>query len=687
MRFIYPSFLWALLLIAIPIIIHLVNLRRHQTVYFSNVNFLKKVKKESQRRSKLKQLLILLSRIIIISSLVIAFSKPYKPTGISEKQKANKVTCIYIDNSFSMAAEGPEGVALESAKQKAYSIVNASKPDTKFALVTNELSEKHYRFFNNQEIIPLISEIDESYNQVMLSTVLIRFKNMMENFFNETDKNIYIISDFQKNSNDIGNLKSDTIITYNFVPISINQVSNIFIDSCWFEAPAHHLDQLETMMVQIANRSDEEYYGIPVNLYINDSLKALATIDLAPKEKKNITMQYTNLNKGLQQGKIEISDYPIVYDNTIYFSYNVTSSINALIIKPGLANLNTRNIEALFSNDEYINLDVMRDDRIQISQLSNYSTIFMYELSNITSGLVGELKKYVEGGGVLVIIPSIPGNIESYNSLLSSLQAATFSVSDTVKIPIAEVLFENQLYSGVFKKGEEKVQLPTIQHRYRFNEDQLVVETTLLSFADKTKALSVKSFGLGKLYAFAFPFSNSGNNFVDHILFMPTLYNMVLYSSFNQQLYYVLGKNRFLLVKNPFDKMLQSPIIKKNSSNDESIPSVIQQEGKILQLSIDNGLEAGLYEILLEKSVIGGVAVNFDLKESDLTCYTPEELKTFAGQVGIKKFNLLNEKNGNFASAIHELDHGRQHWKLFIFLALFFLLFEFSVIKFWDRIF
>lgn len=64
MRFIYPSFLWALLFTAIPIIIHLVNLRRHQTVYFSNVNFLKKVKKETQRKSKLKQLLILCSRDI-----------------------------------------------------------------------------------------------------------------------------------------------------------------------------------------------------------------------------------------------------------------------------------------------------------------------------------------------------------------------------------------------------------------------------------------------------------------------------------------------------------------------------------------------------------------------------------------------------------------------------------------------
>jgi len=687
MRFIYPSFLWALFLIAIPIIIHLVNLRRHQTVYFSNVNFLKKVKKESQRRSKLKQLLILLCRVMLIVFLVISFAKPYIPTSNSEKQKANSVSCIYIDNSFSMSAEGPEGVALESAKQKAYAIVNASQPDTKFSLLTNNLSEKHYRFFNNKEVIQLIGEIEESYNQVMLSTVLLRFNNMMDNFLNETDKRIYIISDFQKNTNDLGNLKSDSVITYNFVPVFVNQVSNIFIDSCWFEAPAHYLNQLETIEVSIVNRSEEEYYGVPVNLYINDSLKALATIDLAAKEKKSVTLKYTNLSQGLQQGRVEISDYPIVYDNTIYLSYNVNSVIRALLVKPGTVNVNTQNIEALFSGDEFIQMDIMRDDRLQMSQLGSYSIIFLYELSGFSSGMIEEFKKYVENGGALVVIPAIPGNAVSYNSLLASLQSSTLEAVDTVKIPLTEVLYDHPLYAGVFKEGEEKVQLPAMKERYRFNEIQTVVETTLLSFADKTKALSVASFGKGKTYTFAFPFSKSGNNFTEHILFLPTIYNMALFSSAEQQLYYVLGRDRFIYAKNPFDKVLQSPVVRKRDTKKEFKSSNVQQQDNRLQLSIDQGIEAGLYQIVIENEIIDGVAINFDLNESDLTCYSSDELKTLLDKSGVKYFNLLNEKNGNFAGAIYELDHGLQYWKLFIYIALLFLLLEIAIIKFWDKFF
>jgi len=51
MSFINPAFLWALSAIIIPIIIHLINLRKHKVVYFSNTIFLENIKKDSQTHS------------------------------------------------------------------------------------------------------------------------------------------------------------------------------------------------------------------------------------------------------------------------------------------------------------------------------------------------------------------------------------------------------------------------------------------------------------------------------------------------------------------------------------------------------------------------------------------------------------------------------------------------------------
>ncbi len=62
MNFLYPEFLWALFTLLIPVIIHLFHFRKFKKVYFTNVRFLKQLKNESESTSKIKNLLILISR-------------------------------------------------------------------------------------------------------------------------------------------------------------------------------------------------------------------------------------------------------------------------------------------------------------------------------------------------------------------------------------------------------------------------------------------------------------------------------------------------------------------------------------------------------------------------------------------------------------------------------------------------
>ena len=76
MQFIYPGFLFGLLAIGIPILIHLFNFRRFKKILFTNVKFLKEVKQQSQKQRNLKHLLVLAARILAISALVFAFAQP-----------------------------------------------------------------------------------------------------------------------------------------------------------------------------------------------------------------------------------------------------------------------------------------------------------------------------------------------------------------------------------------------------------------------------------------------------------------------------------------------------------------------------------------------------------------------------------------------------------------------------------
>ena len=91
-----PKLLYALFAIAIPIIIHLFNLRRHKKIYFSSIRFLKQIKEDNKKQSELKNKLILLSRILAITFLVFGFAKPYIPAD--SRIKPDEII-LYIDNN------------------------------------------------------------------------------------------------------------------------------------------------------------------------------------------------------------------------------------------------------------------------------------------------------------------------------------------------------------------------------------------------------------------------------------------------------------------------------------------------------------------------------------------------------------------------------------------------------------
>lgn len=682
MRFIYPSFLWALLLIAIPIIIHLLNLRKHRTVYFSNVSLLKKVRKETKRKSKLKQYLILASRILLIAALVLAFAKPYLPKGTNEKQMANSVVGIYIDNSFSMNAEGPEGRAIESAREKAYAIVNGSRPDTKFALLTNSLDELQNRFYSRAEISRLIADVEVSHNWIEMSTIQRRFISMMNNFLLETNKTCYLISDFQIHSSDILQFEPDSLISYNFIPIVINNVSNLYVDTCWYNAPTHHLKQVEVLNVIITNSSNEDYFQVPVNFYINDTLKSLTTIDIAAREEKTVEFQYTNLSTGLQLGRVEITDYPITYDNTIYLAYEVKQTLNTLLIQQN-QNRSAKNLEALFNNDDYITLDVEQADRLQISTLDNYSAIFLNELRNITSGLADELAKFTKNGGTLIVIPNQQIDTEAYNHLFELLNTPPIIETDTITLPIGEVSYQHALYREVFKDERQNVALPDIKWRFRFSESQQFTESIILKFPDQTKALSLSSVENGKLYVFAFPFSPAENHFINHLLFLPTAYNMVLQSSFNQQLYNTIGIDHSFDIKQNNENRTLNYMLKNLQNGLELIPKTLQQRGNTLRLSVNGDLEAGFYKVFSENTVISAIAFNYLLKESEFNYLKNDKLLKQAHNAGIAHANLIETNTKNMLTAIEEIDNGVQLWRLFIVLGVLFLLIESAIIRLW----
>ncbi|MBK6884084.1 MAG: BatA domain-containing protein [Flavobacteriales bacterium] len=80
MSFLHPAFLWALTALAIPVLIHLFQLRRFKRIDFPNVRFLAEISQQTRARKKVQHWLVLLARLLALACLVLAFAQPYLPS-------------------------------------------------------------------------------------------------------------------------------------------------------------------------------------------------------------------------------------------------------------------------------------------------------------------------------------------------------------------------------------------------------------------------------------------------------------------------------------------------------------------------------------------------------------------------------------------------------------------------------
>jgi Aerotolerance regulator N-terminal len=672
MKFAYPEFLYALFAIAIPIIIHLFNFRKFKKIYFSNVEFLKEVQQETQSKSKLKHLLILLSRILAITFLVFAFAQPFIPANESSVANQNNVVGIYIDNSFSMESVGQTGNLLDEAKLKAIEIIKTYKPTDKFILTNNSFSAGDQRLLTNEEIIDKIEEITISPRTKLLSEVYSRTRNAL-NSSEIINKSFYSISDFQKTVSDFAAISADTLIDTYIIPIKANQSNNLYIDSCWFESPTHLLFHQEQLKVVIRNDSENDLENIPIKLYINKQVVVPASASIKAHDKNVVTLTYQNKSNGIQNGKIEVRDSPVTTDDAFYFSYKISENIDILSITNNKKN---SSLASIYRTDSIFNFSEFDVNQLDYSLIKSSNLIIINNLDKINSGLSNALKSFTDNGGSLLIFPSNNINVDSYREFMSLLNVNYYTSIDTVKTKVGEINYSHPIYKNVFDgKPESNLNLPKVTSHYKISTNNTAFKNNLLSFKNGNTFLSDYKVEKGSIYISSVGLNQTFSNFTNHALFVPTLYNIALLSQINYPLFHIIGSNSAIDINN----VEKDNTYHIKNENFDIIPK-IRKKNNNTTIFINSGIdEAGNYTLENENTNIG-LAFNYDRLESKLSCYTPVELEE---QININTLNaqIIEIENNTIKSALSEMNIGKRYWKYCIILALFFLAVEIILIK------
>lgn len=639
MQFKHPELLYALLLLIIPIIVHLFQLRKFKSEAFTNVQFLKELTIQTRKSSQLKKWLTLLTRLLLLACVIIAFAQPYISNSDSFNTKSE--TVIYLDNSFSMQSPSINGSLLNSAIQDIIENIDENEP---ISIFTNDAS------FNKTTIKAIkndLIQLKHSPNQLAYDATVLKGKQLFSNDHSAI-KNLVMVSDFQQKKNTL-TATNDSIINLKLVQLTPTNRTNIAVDSIYISKTT--VENLE-LTVRIKNQGDP-IETLPVSLFNDDKLIAKTAVNITNEAITNFTIP-TNT---VFNGKIVVEDRNLQYDNTLFFNIDKREKINVLAIN----NADDTFLKKIYTSDEfeYTSSDF---SSLNYNYIDRQNLIILNELDNIPNSLSTTLKSFTDNGGKILIIPSIKSTLNTYNQLFMLYNLSGFGNLNSTEKKITSINFSHPLLANVFDKKVNNFQYPKVNSLYANATNSTA---SILSFEDGTSFLSQS----GNAFRFSAALNTENSNFKSSPLIVPVLYNIGKQSLKTGNLYYTIGEENVIDVAT---KLQQDDILTLVSGDHSVIPLQQTYDNKVELVTNTYPEIASIVSVKNKDAFLKNLSFNYNRDESNLNYFDTQSFEN-------------TTVNNSLASAISDIKSAtnvNELWKWFVIFAVVFLIIEMLILKF-----
>ena len=649
MQFKHPEILYAIFALLIPIVIHLFQLQRFTKTPFTNVKFLKEIELQTRKSSKLKKWLVLLSRLLIFASIIIAFAQPYFSQNDSSKEW---LTTLYLDNSISLSAKGNRG---ELLKRTVQDLAENLPEKGMFTLICNN---KVIPNSSRKRIIEELKTIDYTVQTKSLQTVLLQAQDLIDSQKNKHHK-LILVSDFQNNKSidlNLENRLSAINVNIDLVQLKPKILYNISIDSVSVKE-----NNIDNMVLEITlNHQGESEKSVSINALQNKIVLAKNTFKLDPNKAKTISLRIPTKVTNLTL-KIDEED-AYIFDNSYHISFPEQKKVNVLVIGKTNTFLNK-----IYTEKEF-NLYSKATNQIGFEIIDKQQLIILNALEKIEQSLSKKLTTFVEDGGSLVIIPNKNNSINELNILFNKLNIGQLSKINTDSLQVTKIHFSHPLIKNVFDTKVSNFQYPkvTIYFNGKLNR-----QSAILSYENEQPFISQIKKGKGSVFWVASPLDTRSSNFIKSPLVVPIFYNIGKNSTLHNQLNYRLGKTNKIIIN---QKLQQDEIVHITNATTDFIPRQEIQTDKVLLYTDKQPSKSGFYTVEYKNNTIQNLAFNNPKEESNYSFYTFKNLSN-------TNIQLQNDIKKTLAT-LHSEQSIQSYFKWFVLLAFFFVLIEILLLKY-----
>ncbi len=690
MVFLNPAVLFGLLASSIPIIIHLLNLRKLKKIEFSTLIFLKELQKNKIKKVKIKQWILLLLRTLLIIFLVLSFARPSVKAGFgSATGSAAKTTAVIIlDNTFSMSVVTDKGSYFNLAKFYAKQILDKLKEGDEAVIIPVAALN------NNFNVITDLKKVKKDLDNVQISDVsktlheaVVKAAKIIEKSDN-FNKEVYILSDFQqkrfyesdKELSDFSEVFKEHVRIYSMF-LNGKSAADLSVDLI---EPTNQLFTVGKNIgfnVTATNTGDLPVSNSVLSLFINGERVAQQNVSLMPNESKIIHLETVLKNSGLNQVIAECEDDAVINNNKRYFSLFVPEQVKVLIISDNEKD-NFYISAALTGKDSlnYIKVTQKNSTLADAINSSDFDAVVLIGGSNIKN--FNALNDFIQNKGGVIIFPSTDGNLGTFNNVLKNLNLPAATESKGLKNNNAGYSFgvidlKHPIFSDLFEKNQAPtISTPEIYSYYKLTTG--LYGRSIIEMDDKSPFFAEYSLNNNKVLVFNSAPSLQWSNFVIKGIFAPLINRSIYYLSYNadKTLDFYAGKTIYFNVGKNIAGALE---LYKNKDLIEKISADSLKQNGILEYS--NTDICGIYKIYNNGKLITFHSVNFNPIESKLQYYNVANFEEYLKKINFKgNFINLNPEEDIFAK-IYQSRFGTELWRLFLILAIITALLEIAVAR------
>lgn len=664
MRFLNPQFLYGLLALAIPIIIHLFHFRKIRKVYFSNTRFLRKVKEESAHRRNLKHYLILFCRLCFIFFLVMAFAQPFLPA--SEDESAGVPLTIYLDNSFSMSNEVQEDQsALDQGVEYINTLLDVMPENTTCRLLTNDFLPSSNRMRTRNEIREELTELQYSGLARDHQEVINRIRAYGE----EGKKNIFWISDFQSSRAAFQEpVVTDSSEQLQLVPLKFRSEANLSIDSVYLDNPLMIGDGQLQLFVVIRNSGNESIKDLIVKVYLDEIQSATGSIDIPAGSRATIQFDLSISMEATRRGRISIEDFPVTFDNDFYFSLSGPERIKILEIR-GQEDITP--VQQVYANPRLFDFVSFTSTNVDYNRIGLSDLVVLNGLPAPDGPLIAAINTYIDEGGHVMVIPAPVPDLSAYRKIRGS--GDLYDIDSASSVPLAAPDYANPFFDNIFEEQSNRLAMPVSRPVLGWTNRGI----HLLEFTSNAPYLTYRE-TRGGVFLVAAPFREGYDGFIRHALFVPVMYKIAARSMDHEMRLYRHTDEGTLVVRR--DSLPSEGVYRLEREGSEIVP---QQRIDQDQVHLDippNLIQSGFYDLTIDHNKIGLLAFNYPPEESDLRQAGEEMMHSWFE--GPDQQIIAPETTTDFKADMESRFKGKPLWKWMILLALAALLGEVALIRF-----